>query len=100
MNGTSKKLLTEHQDLSGYVTLATTQTITGAKTFTISPVTIGQTSSLSVHESSHIDFGPIRIEYDSASKALHITRADSSDTNLYSLYADGFLAAGGAGQTI
>ena len=99
VNGTSKKLLTDHQDLSGYVTLSTPQYIDGAKTFTTNPVTIGSTSSLSVNQSSHIDIGPLRIEYDSNSKALHITKADSNDPNTYGLYADGFVAAGGVGQT-
>lgn len=87
-DGTNRKL-------SDYVTLGTTQTITGAKTFTTNPVTIGQTSSLSVHESSHIDIGPLRIEYDATNKALHITKASSSDTNTYGIYADGFVSACG-----
>lgn len=91
-DGTNRKL-------SDYVTLATTQTITGAKTFTTNPVTIGQTSSLSVHASSHIDIGPLRIEYDATNKALHITKVSSSDTTTYGIYADGFVSAGGAGQT-
>ena len=87
-DGTNRKL-------SDYVTLGTTQTITGAKTFTTNPLTIGQTSSLSVHQSSHIDIGPLRIEYDATNKALHITKASSSDTNTYGIYADGFVSAGG-----
>ena len=91
-DGTNRKL-------SDYVTLATTQTITGAKTFATNPVTIDSTSSLSVHASSHIDIGPLRIEYDATNKALHITKADSSDTTNYGIYADGFVSAGGPGQT-
>lgn len=91
-DGTNRKL-------SDYVTLATTQTITGAKTFTTNPVTIDSTSSLSVHASSHIDIGPLRIVYDATNKALHITKASSSDTTTYGLYADGFVSAGGPGQT-
>lgn len=90
-DGTTRKL-------SDYVTLSTPQTIDGAKTFT-APVTVGQTSYLSMHESSHIDIGPLRIEYDATNKALHITKADSNDTNTYGLYADGFNSAGGIGQT-
>ena len=85
-------------DLSGtYVTLATTQTITGAKTFTTNPVTIGSTSSLSVDQNSYIDIGPLRIKYDATNKALRITKASSSDNNNYGIYADGFVAAGGVG---
>ena len=47
---------------------------------------------------SHIDIGPLRIEYDATNKALHITKKDSNDTNTYGLYADGTLAAGGIAQ--
>lgn len=85
-DGTSRKL-------SDYVTLATAQTITGAKTFTTNPVTIGQTSSLSMHQSSYIDIGPIRIKFEN--NAIHITKVSSSDTTSYGLYADGFISAGG-----
>ena len=85
-DGTSRKL-------SDFVTLATTQTITGAKTFTTNPVTIGQTSSLSMHQSSYIDIGPIRIKFEN--NAIHITKVSSSDNTSYGLYADGFISAGG-----
>lgn len=85
-DGTNRKL-------SDYVTLSGTQTITGAKTFTTNPVTIGSTSSLSVNQSSHIDIGPIRIKFEN--NAVHITKADPNDTNNYGIYADGFVAAGG-----
>ena len=78
-----------------YVTLSTTQTIIGAKTFTTNPVTIGSTSSLSVDQNSYIDIGPLRIKYDATNKALRITKASSSDNNNYGIYADGFVAAGG-----
>lgn len=91
-DGTDRKL-------SDYVTLHTTQTIDGEKTFMTNPVTIGSTSSLSVHQSSHIDIGPVRIEYDSATDAIHITTNDSTNHPTISLYADGFVAAGGARQT-
>ena len=84
-------------DLSGkYVTLDGTQTITGAKTFTTNPVTIGQTSGLSVHQSSYIDLGPIRIKFEN--NALHITKKNSNDNTNYGIYADGFVSAGGVGQ--
>lgn len=92
-------VIPQQATLDNFVTLNGTQTITGAKTFTTNPVTIGSTSSLSVHESSHIDIGPLRIEYDADNHALHITKASTSDTNTYSLYADGFVSAGGVGQT-
>ena len=49
--------------------------------------------------SSHIDIGPLRIEYDATNKALHITKKDSTDTETYGLYADGFVAAGGVQQS-
>lgn len=55
---------------------------------------------LALSSTSHIDIGPLRIEYDATNKALHITRKDSTnDTNTYGLYADGSIAAGGVQQT-
>ena len=57
------------------------------------------TGHISMASSSYIDIGPLRIEYDSTNKALHITKASSSDTENYGIYADGFVAAGGAQQT-
>lgn len=87
--GTTRKL-------SDYVTLATTQTISGAKTFS-ADLTLG--GNLAMAYNKHIDLGPVRIEYDATNKALHITKADANDTNDYGIYADGFIAAGGVGQT-
>lgn len=55
--------------------------------------------NLSLASASHIDIGPLRIEYDATNKALHITKKDSNDTETYGLYADGFIAAGGVQQT-
>ena len=82
-------------DLSSkYVTLDTTQTISGAKTFSTSPVTIDSTSYLSVNSSSHIDIGDARLEYDSGSYALRITKRSGTSQTI-GLYADGFVAAGG-----
>lgn len=54
---------------------------------------------LSMVETSHIDIGPLRIEYDATNKALHITKKSTGDTNTYGIYADGFVASGGVGQT-
>lgn len=54
------------------------------------------TGDLSLAAASHIDIGPLRIEYDATNKALHITKVSSSDTNTYGIYADGQVAAGGA----
>ena len=84
-------------DVSGkYVTLDTTQNnISGEKTFTTKPVHIGATSGLDVSEASYIDIGPVRLQYDPNSKALHVTvKSGRSDT--IGFYADGFVAAGGA----
>ena len=53
------------------------------------------TGNLVLASSSHIDIGPLRIEYDATNKALHITKADGSDTAEYGIYADGFVGAGG-----
>lgn len=57
------------------------------------------TGYLSLAPTSHIDIGPLRIEYDATNKALHITKKDSNDTETYGLYADGFVAAGGIQQS-
>lgn len=57
------------------------------------------TGDLSMESASHIDIGPLRIEYDATNKALHITKVSSSDTNNYGLYSDGFIAAGGIQQS-
>ena len=54
---------------------------------------------LSLAQTSHIDIGPLRIEYDSVNKALHITKKSNSDTNNYGIYADGFVSAGGVPQS-
>ena len=53
---------------------------------------------LTLAATSHIDIGPLRIEYDSATKALHITKKSNSDTINYGIYADGFVSAGGVPQ--
>lgn len=57
------------------------------------------TGHISMASASYIDIGPLRIEYDSTNKALHITKASSGDTENYGIYADGFVAAGGVQQT-
>lgn len=56
-------------------------------------------SGLSVSETGHIDLGPVRIVYDSASDAIHITTNDATNHPTIGFYADGFVAAGGVGQT-
>ena len=66
---------------------------------TIYGVNADLTGDLSLASSSHIDIGPLRIEYDATNKALHITKKDSNDTETYGLYADGFVSAGGVQQT-
>lgn len=49
--------------------------------------------------SSKIDIGPVRIEYDSQSSALHITTNVTTGTiPVIGLYADGFVSAGGVGS--
>lgn len=78
---------------NNYVTLSTTQTITGAKTFSTNPVAIAASSGISVDGSSYIDIGDARIVYDTTNNAIHITRKNSGTP--VGLYADGALAAGG-----
>ena len=58
------------------------------------------TGDLKMATTSHIDIGPVRIEYDSVNGALHITTNVTSGTipNI-GLYADGFVSSGGIQQT-
>ena len=91
---TAQKVLTASQ--IGGVDLTSDQTITGVKTF--SDGIVG--GDITVPQNKHIDIGPLRIEYDDTNKALHITKADSSDTNTYGLYADGFITAGAANPNV
>ena len=83
-------------DISGtYVTLATAQTISGAKTFS-SDLTLSE--NLVMGSAKHIDLGPVRIEYDSDTMALHITtNLTGNDAPSIGLFADGFVASGGVG---
>ena len=54
---------------------------------------------LSLASTSHIDIGPVRIEYDQQNDAIHITTNDPTNHPTIGIYADGFGAAGGVGQT-
>ena len=56
------------------------------------------TGNLVMSSTSYIDLGPVRIEYDSVNKAIHVKKADSNDSNEYGFYCDGFVAAGGVQQ--
>lgn len=66
---------------------------------TIYGVNENLTGDILLSTTSHIDIGPLRIEYDASAEALHITKKNSSDIKNYGLYADGFIAAGGVQQT-
>lgn len=66
---------------------------------TIYGVDANLSGDLSLSSSSHIDIGPVRIVYDSASDAIHITTNDATNHPTIGIYADGFVAAGGVGQT-
>lgn len=115
-DGSSRKL-------ADYVTLGTSQEITGAKTFKTSDVTlraidlvpysnntccIGTSSyrfgdyygvdanlsgDLTMGSSSSISIGPATISYDSSNKAICISGTDGGST--IGFYCDGFVAAGG-----
>jgi len=54
---------------------------------------------LSLASTSHIDIGPLRLEYDATNKALHVTKVDSNDNTEYGIYADGFVGDGGIPQS-
>ena len=85
--------------LANYVTLATQQTITGAKTFTTNPVTIGSSSGIGVDGSSYIDIGDARLKWDANTHSLHVTkRPGSSYSGNINVYADGDVGAGGPGS--
>ena len=66
---------------------------------TIYGVNANLTGNLVMSSASYIDIGPVRIVYDSVSKAIHITKADSNDNNEYGLYCEGFIASGGVQAT-
>lgn len=65
---------------------------------TIYGVNADLSGDVSLAPASHIDIGPLRIEYDATNKALHITKKDGNDTESYGIYADGFVASGGIEQ--
>ena len=99
VDGTTKNLLTDHQSLDDYVTKGTTQTITGAKTFSTNPVTIGSSSGIGVDGSSYIDIGDARLKWDASTHSLHVTkRPGSSYSGNINVYADGDVGAGGPGS--
>ena len=52
--------------------------------------------NLSLSQNSHIDIGPVRLEY--ANEALHITTNDATNHPNIGAYADGLVAAGGIGS--
>ena len=54
------------------------------------------TGDLVLASTSHIDIGPVRLEY--ANEALHVTTSDAAGHPTIGLYADGFVAAGGTGS--
>ena len=86
--------------MSGATTISNTLTV-GTSSVNRATTLYGSltvSGDLALASSSHIDIGPLRIEYDSANKALHVTKKSSADTETYSLYADGFVAAGGIGS--
>lgn len=56
------------------------------------------TGDVTLDSASHIDIGPLRLQYDSTNKALRVTKKSGSDTTNYGLYADGFVTAGGVGS--
>lgn len=51
------------------------------------------TGDLTLASTSHIDLGPVRLEF--ANNALHVTTNDSTNYPSIGFYADGFVAAGG-----
>ena len=66
---------------------------------TIYGVDANLSGDLALAQTGHIDIGPVRIEYDAQNDAIHITTNDSTNHPTIGIYADGFVAAGGVGQT-
>ena len=97
---TGATTLSSSLSVSGATTISNTLTV-GTSTVNRATTLYGSltvSGDLALASSSHIDIGPLRIEYDSTNKALHVTKKSSADTETYSLYADGFVAAGGIGS--
>lgn len=99
-------VIPQQSTLDGFVTLAGTQTITGAKTFSVNNVTLSSSlllpatnntsgigsytnrfadiygvdgnlsGDLTLNSSSSINFGPVTITYDSTNHAIHVSGAD------------------------
>lgn len=66
---------------------------------TIYGVNADLTGDLSLAQTSHIDIGPARIEYDATNGAIHITTNQTgNNAPVIGFYADGFSAAGGVGE--
>ena len=53
---------------------------------------------LTLASTSHIDLGPVRLEYDSGNTALHVTTNDSTNHPTIGFWVDGFNSAGGVGS--
>lgn len=67
---------------------------------TIYGVNADLSGDLSLAQTSHIDIGPARIEYDAKNGAIHVTTNQAGDNApAIGLYADGFSAAGGIGSS-
>lgn len=106
VDGTTKNLLTAHQSLSGYVTLAgTPQTITGAKTFGTNNVTLSSVSLIpasnntcGIGSSSNrfaniygnvVSIGFAELSYDSNNFALKLSGVDGESDNPVGFEVDG-----------
>lgn len=79
-----------------YVTKATTQTVSGVKTFTGGIVMSG--ADIVLGNADHIDIGPVRLQYNSTTGCLQVTTNQTgNNAPVIGLHADGQLAAGGVG---
>lgn len=56
------------------------------------------TGNITLASTSHIDIGPVRIEYHSSTDSLHITTNDATNHPDIGFWVDGFNSAGGYGS--
>lgn len=56
------------------------------------------TGDIALASTSHIDIGPVRIEYHSSTDSLHITTNDATNHPNIGFWVDGFNSAGGYGS--
>ena len=70
----------------------------GGRWANIYAVNANLTGDITLGTTSHIDIGPVRIEYHSSTDSLHITTNDATNHPDIGFWVDGFNSAGGYGS--